>query len=331
MHIFLTGGSGFVGRRVLARLTAEGHRVTALSRSPESDAALMALGAEVVRGDMTSVEDFAPALADHEAIVHAAAPVDVWGPRERFQGAIVAATKDLHAAATRHRVARFIHISSESVLQDRAPLLDIDETAPYPPTPNSAYGEAKRDIERWLRERTGGPHVVLLRPPYIWGAGNRTIDDIAARARSGQFVWIDGGKVPIEMVHVDNVVEATISALTRGEHGAVYIVTDDRPMSAKAFLKPLLAARGVALSNRSARGALARPAAAAVEAVWHSLQIKAVPPVSRFLLDFVGLPRRYRIDRAKRDLGYRPVRTLEDGLAEVVAWSQFHARRHDPS
>jgi 2-alkyl-3-oxoalkanoate reductase len=326
MRIFLTGGSGFLGHRILLRLIADGHRVTALSRTAHSDAALQANGAKVVRGDLAAIENFAMALADHEVIVHAAAPVDVWGPRAYFQTAIVTATMDLHAAAARYCVARFIHISSESVLQDRSPLLDINETAPYPTTPNSSYGEAKRDIESWLHQRTGAPHVVILRPPYIWGAGNKTIEDIADKAEIGQFLWIDGGNVPIEMVHADNVAEAVMCALERGAHGAVYIVTDDRSMSAKAFLKPLLAARGVTLSNRSARASLARPAAVAIEAVWRALRINTVPPLSRFQLDFVALPRRYCIDRAKCELGYRPMRTLEEGLAEVRAWSAARRR-----
>ena len=165
---------------------------------------------------------------------------------------------------------------------------------------------------------------MILRPPYIWGPGSRAIHEITAKVRSGQFLWVEGGKVPFEMVHVDNVAEAVVRALTHGFNRGVYIVTDDRPMTAKGFLKPLLAAEGVTPTNRSVRIAWARPAAVAIEALWRALRLPTNPPLSRFQLDFIGRPRRYRIDRAKAELGYRPVRTLEDGLAEVRAW---HARR----
>ena len=59
------------------------------------------------------------------------------------------------------------------------------------------------------------------------------------------------------------------------------------------------------------------PLAAGVEAAWRLLGLKSVPPLSRFQLDFVALPRRYDLGKSRRELGYRPVRTFEQGIAEM--------------
>jgi hypothetical protein len=57
--------------------------------------------------------------------------------------------------------------------------------------------------------------------------------------------------------------------------------------------------------------------AAGIEAVWRLLGLKSTPPLSRFQLDFIALPRRYDLGKSQRELGYKPVRTFEQGIAEM--------------
>jgi 2-alkyl-3-oxoalkanoate reductase len=317
MNIFITGGSGFLGQRLIARLQQDGHRVTALSRSPQSDAKLNALGATTLRGALTDLEVWQGALKRQDVVVHAASPIEVWGDWNDFERDIVRASLNLYKAAARHQVRRFIQISSESVLQGEGPLLDIAENHPYPAEPNSFYGKAKKQVELGLLANNAGTECIILRPTFIWGHGGEQLDKVVDKVRSGQFMWIDHGDVPMEMVHVDNVVEAVCLALTQGQSGQVYWVTDGRPLSVREFLGALLRARGVEAPDKSIPGSLARPVAAGVEAVWRLFGLKSVPPLSRFQLDFIALPRRYDLCKSKRELGYEPVRTFEQGLTEM--------------
>jgi 2-alkyl-3-oxoalkanoate reductase len=317
MKIFITGGSGFLGQRLITRLRQEGHEVTALSRSPKSDAILKALGATSVRGALTDIDAWQEALAGQQVLVHAASPIEVWGDWADFERDIVRASLDLYRAAARHRVRRFIQISSESVLQGNGPLLDVSEAHPYPAEPNSFYGKAKMQVEQGLLSHIAGTECIILRPTFIWGQGGEQLDKLVDKVKSGQFMWIDHGDVAMEMVHVDNVVECVRQALTQGGSGQVYWVTDGRPMPARAFLGALLRARGVEVPDKSMPASLARPVAAGVEALWRLLGLKSVPPLSRFQLDFIALPRRYDLGKSQRELGYRPVRTFEQGLAEM--------------
>jgi nucleoside-diphosphate-sugar epimerase len=322
MNVFVTGGSGFLGQRLIARLKQEGHVVTALSRSPKSDATLNALGATPLRGALTDIAVWQGALTGQDVVVHAASPIEVWGDWKDFERDIVRASLDLYNAAARHHVRRFIQISSESVLQGEGPLLDVAESHPYPAEPNSFYGKAKMLVERGLLAHVASTECIILRPTFIWGQGGEQLEKVVDKVKRGQFMWIDHGDAPMEMVHVDNVVEAVRLALTQGHSGQVYWVTDGRPMSARAFLGALLSARGVVAPDKSMPGGLARPVAAGVEAVWRLLGLKSVPPLSRFQLDFIALPRRYDLGKSHLELGYKPVRTFEQGIIEMQTGGQ---------
>lgn len=317
MKIFVTGGSGFLGQRLIARLRQEGHEVSALSRTPHSDRALEALNATPIRGSLTDIARWQDALYGQEVVVHAASPIEVWGDWTAFERDITRASLDLYQAAGAQKVRRFIQISSESVLLGQGPLLDVTEAQPYPHEPNSYYGKAKMQVEKGLIADGSGPECIILRPTFIWGHGGTQLDKLLDKVRRGQFMWIDHGNVTMEMVHVDNVVEAVCLALTQGRSGQVYWVTDGHPMPAREFLGALIAARGVKVPGKNMPGSLARPVAAAVEALWRLLGVKSVPPLSRFQLDFIALPRRYDLGKSERELGYRPVRTFNEGLAEM--------------
>ncbi|MBL8020894.1 MAG: NAD(P)-dependent oxidoreductase [Leptospirales bacterium] len=315
MKVFVTGGTGFLGQKVIQRLKREGHTVLALARGEASIKKLEGAGAQCVSGTFENIATWEKNLGGVDAVVHCAAPVVFWGKWSDFDRDMVQATVNLHAAADRNGVKRFIHISSESVLQDRAPLLDIDETLPYPKEPNSIYGRAKKETEIALLGKDSKSIRIILRPTFIWGAGDKALDAMIEKIRAGQFMWIDHGKESMEMVHVENVVQAIVLALSKGNDKDIYFVTDDNPMPAREFLTQLLKARGVDAPVKNISGGLARAGAGIVEGLWKLLGIKNPPPLSRFEVAFVSQPRRYNISRIKNNLGYKPVMDLKAGLA----------------
>jgi len=317
MNVFVTGATGFLGSALVNRLVAEGHSVTALLRSEAARAEQERKGVRVVLGSLITTGGWEESLRGIDAIVHCAAPVEFWGKWENFERDIVTASVNLLAAANRTGVKRFIYISSESVLQDVKPLLDIDESEPYPAVPNSFYGRAKKEAEIALMSGQSQATRIVLRPTFIWGLGVKALDTMAAKVKSNDFMWIDEGVSVMEMVHVDNVVEAIVLTLAKGADKSVYYVTDDRPMPVRDFLGKLLGAAGVTPPAKNINGKLVRFAASVIEGLWKLFAIQSPPPLSRFELAFVSQPRRYRIDRIKRDLGYAPIRSLEDGLQSL--------------
>jgi nucleoside-diphosphate-sugar epimerase len=325
LKIFVTGGSGFVGSALVHRLVAEGHEVMALARSGSSIQRVRAAGADPVRGDLADLRQAdSPArtwlakLQEVDAVVHVAAHMEFWGPDSLFEQANHVPTVALHAASVAAGVRRFVLVSAASVStgSQRRPV--VDESTPEG-RPNIAYSRVKLATERALRQaHSGNTELVVLRPPFIWGRGMTTINEMAEVAETGRFAWIDHGRHIVDFVHVENLVGAVLLALTRGHYGGVYYVTDGTPMPIRDFLTPLLATRGADLSkSRSIPLAIAAPMAAMMDRTARLLRRMSAPPLTNWLVSFTGRDRSYDITAARTELGYSPDVTLEKGLAEM--------------
>jgi nucleoside-diphosphate-sugar epimerase len=130
MKIFVTGGSGFVGGHLLWRLRAHAHELIASSRSAAAAEAVTRAGAQVWRGNLFDAEAIARALAGCDAVVHAAAHLESWGPWAEFEAANVGLTQALLEGARRAGVPAFVHISAALVvMHDRRPAQGLDVSA----------------------------------------------------------------------------------------------------------------------------------------------------------------------------------------------------------
>ena len=314
MKIFITGGTGFLGQRVIRRLRQEYSDISGLARSSGSSKMLEALAVNPVLGSLENIDQWKDGLSGVDVVIHCAAPVEFWGSWDKYQKGIVEATEALFLAAEREGVKRFIFVSSESVLQDRKDLMDIDESEPYPESPNSFYGKAKMLAEQFILARNSPMESIIIRPTFIWGKGVKALDTLIEKVKSGGFMWIGHGKSFFEMVHVDNAAEAIALACVKGTHRNVYFVTDGNPQPVKVFLTKLLATRGIVPPEKSIPKGIAEMLAGMVENVWRTFNIRTYPPITRFDLAFVAMGRKYRIDKIKKDLGYEPVVSEQDGL-----------------
>lgn len=317
MKILLTGGSGFLGQRVIRRLVSIDHEVIALVRSRESAETVKSIGAIPVQGDITQIKDFSDSLRGVDVVIHCAAPVEFWGPWEKYQSGIIDATLSLAQECSRQNVKRFIHISSESVLQDTEELVEVDEDYSYPSEPNSFYGKAKKITEEQLLKLSSRMEVIIIRPSFIWGLDCPSFATLTEKVNSRQFVWIDQGKISFEAVHVENVAEAICLSFTNGKDRQIYFVTDNEASTVREFFESLFRALNLPTPGLSLPGLVARPLASLVEGLWRAFRLSTHPPLTRFDLAFVAIPRNYRIDRIKNDLGYVPVMTRAKGFQEL--------------
>ena len=318
MRVFVTGATGFIGGAVVRQL-APAHHVLAMSRSAAGDDAVRKLGAEPVRCDLLTLEPGQIPACD--AVVHCAAWVEPWGKREDYWGANVEGTERVLAAAKAAGARRFVHMSTEAVLWRGQHLRDVDETHPYPARTPYLYAETKAEAERRVvAANAPGFATIVLRPRFVWGPGDRTIvpeaRDMVAR---GAFVWLDGGRARTSTTHVANLAHATALALEKGRGGEIYFVTDGVTTDFKSFLTKLLGAHGVSLPERSLPSWLVRPLAALVEALWRAVGPEGPPPLTRHAVDLLCCDCTLRDDKARAELGYRPVIGVEEGLRALAA------------
>ncbi len=322
MRVFVTGGSGFVGGHVIEALRAAGHEVRAMARSDRSVRAVEAFGAEAVRCELGAVP--AEALAGDDAVVHCAAFVEEWGTREQFWSATVEGTSQLLAAAREAGVSRFVFIGTEAALFDGHDLVDVDETAPYPAKQRFLYSETKAEAERRvLAANAPGFATISVRPRFVWGPRDATVLPTVVRmARDGSFAWLDGGRARSSTTHVANLAHAVTLALTKGRGGEAYFVADDGERTLREFLTALAATEGVELPERSMPSALARPLSVIVEGAYRLFRARRAPPLTRFPIYMMSSTVTVRTDKARRELGYAPVITVDDGLARLRAASE---------
>lgn len=317
----MTGGSGFIGGRLIERLLAEGLAVRALARSEAAAAAVAALGAEPVRGELADTEAMREGAEGCELAFHAAAKLGDWGTREEFEEGNVQGTLNALAACTGAGVRRFVHVGTEAALMDGHPLVQVDETAPLRPDSPALYSATKARAEQAVRAAATGPlETVVLRPRFVWGLGDTTLlPRMVEMARSGRLAWIGGGRHLTSTTHVDNVVEGLVLAARLGRSGEAYFVTDGEPVVFRDFVGELLATQGVEAPGRTIPVALAGALAAGGEAAWRTLRLRGAPPLTRFAYWVSSQECTIRIEKARDELGYAPVRSIADGLAALAA------------
>lgn len=317
MHIFITGASGFVGGAAARDLVAKGHSVSAMSRSAGSDAKITALGATPVRCDLESIS--AGHLAGIDAVIHAAAFVEAWGPKDAWFKSNVLGTQAVLDAARGAGVKRFIHIGTEAAIVHGQHIDGADESTPLAPYSPYPYCATKAQAEMRVREANAPDFTTItLRPRFIWGPGDTTLlPTVEAMAKSGKWVWIDGGRAVTSTTHIANLVHAIDLALTKGQGGEAYFILDDKEVSMKDMIGGMAASKGLDLPDKSAPGWLVHMAGSVFEGIWRLFGLSGEPPITRHAAMVMSRNCVLKGDRAKAELGYQPVISREAGLAAL--------------
>jgi len=318
--VFVTGGSGFVGGAVLDALRERGEHACGLARSPAAEAAVAARGAAVVRGDLTDADALRAGMAGAELVVHCAAKL-IGGPREaaEFRRVNLEGTRAVLDAARATGVPRLIFLSTEQVLLGARPLVDADESWPYPERPAGPYAATKGEAERLVLESSSPALATIsIRPRLVWGPGDRTLlPTLVTAARSGRLRWVDGGGYLTSTTYVRNVVEGVLVAAERGRGGEAYFVTDGPPMPFRGFVTALLDAQGVPAPTGTVPRWLVRALAELAGRAWRVLPLPGAPPLDPVTLRVAGETCTVRDDKARRELGYEGKVSRERGLAEL--------------
>lgn len=318
--VFVTGGSGFLGRALIPALRAQGYTVRALARSAQAEQLVRHLGAEPVAGDLGDADALRRGLTGAAGVVHAAALAEAWGPPARYYTVNVEGTRRILDAARAAGVPRVVHISTEAVLLDGRPLVRATEDEPLPERAIGQYPDSKLAAERLARAASArGFEVVLLRPRLIWGRGDTTLLPVLRElVAQGRFSWINGGEHLSSTCHVRNCAEGVLAALERGRGGEVYHLTDGEPQVFKAFITRMLATQGVVPPDRSVPLGVALAAARAAELAWRWLPLGGEPPLTRTAALLTGQEMTLNDQKARQELGYRGSVTVEEGLMEMA-------------
>jgi len=317
--VFITGGSGYIGRNLVRRLIADGHRVRALVRSDAAAAIVTELRAEPVRGDILDGASLKAAMIGCEWLVHAAADTGHGAFTTSQHHTNLEGTRNVLNAAREAGITRAVHVSTEAVLLSGAPLHNANEDTPIPPRHAGSYSSSKAAAEKAaLAENRACLDVIVVRPRFVWGRDDTTaLPQLVAAARSGKLTWIDGGTYLTSTAHIDNVAEGILRALERGRGGEAYFITDGAPVEFRAFVSDLLRRAGVEPPSKTAPRWLVATVAGIGDWLERISGGRIRPPIGRQEYGTVGVEVTLDITKAESELGYRPVITREAGLETV--------------
>ena len=315
MRVFVTGGTGLVGRHVIAALRARADPVRALARSEAAAAALRAQGAEPVRGDLGDGRGIGESIAGSDAVVHAAAILLSGGSWNAWHAVNVRGTATIGRAAARAG-ARMVHLSSVAVYGRRATYdggagsVDEDFGLDRPSYPGDFYARSKREAELalWRVAEETGLQAVALRPCVIYGEGDRNFSPRVARlVRRGLAPMIGPGDNPLSVVYAGNVAAAALAALDRRDVTGPFNVTNDGAVTQRQFVERFAAGLGVRARWIPVPLALAWNGARLWDATVGALAGWTGLLSVRSSVQFLASANPYSSARAERVLGWRPV------------------------
>lgn len=313
----VTGGSGFVGGRLIERLITQGWQVRALARSPEAARIVERRGAEAVSGSLDDMTSLTNTCRGCDVVIHVAAHFKLWGDPAEFERSNVKGTANLLQAAAETSVKRFIQLGAAAVVMgDLKPMLRANESLPRQQRAWAPYSASKARSEALVLDanRPDVFETVVVRPPMIWGAGMPTLEHMAETVKAGQFRWVGDGSQAMSTAHVENVCHALELAIKKGRGGEAYFVSDDADSTLREVISGLLKTRGIEPPQASAPLPIAWFMATAMEWIWKTFSRKGEPPLTRQMLRLIGEPFTLDITKAQRELGYRPVITRAQGL-----------------
>lgn len=317
-RLFLTGGSGFVGRNLIRHYVAQGIEVVALVRSDAAETQVRKAGATPLRASLLAA-DLATLMQGCDLLVHAAADT-AHGYASPAQWQVnVTATQHLFAAAKLAGIPRAVHISTESVLLNGQPLTNASEDHPYPRHFAGAYSASKARAEQAVLALASDEFVVtIVRPRFVWGRDDSTaLPQLVAAVQSGKFAWISGGRYLTSTTHIDNLCAGVQHAASRGANRGIYFITDGEPQPFRDFVTRLLATQGITPADKQVPRWLIRVLAWCGDCAFHLTGGRIQSPLNQQVYATSAVEVTLNIDRARKELGYQPAVTTQQGMAEL--------------
>jgi nucleoside-diphosphate-sugar epimerase len=289
-----------------------------LARSAAAAEAVRRRGAVPVGGDLGDIAAMTEGMRGCGVVFHAAAKVALWGDWKDFERETLQGTANVIEAARAAGVPTLVHVGTEAVLADGGPIINADETRPIPAHPNGPYPRSKALAEQMVCE-ADGPRLrtVVVRPRFIWGEGDTSLLPVLAAAmKGGTWIWFGDRHHRMSTCHVANVSHGMMLAAERGRGGEVYFLTDGEPVDFAAFITRLVGTQGVTPPRRAAPLWVADVIAAAAEAPRTAVGplTGTQPPLTRTAVNLFFREVTVRDAKARRDLGYAPVITIEEGM-----------------
>ncbi|MEO8609603.1 MAG: NAD-dependent epimerase/dehydratase family protein [Chloroflexota bacterium] len=317
--IFLTGGTGFLGRHLVPALCRAGLSVRVLTRHPEQNAWLGRYpGVEIIAGDLLDSEAVTKGMQGCKYVIHAGGMFRFWGDEGEFAKTNALGTEHVLAAAVHADIQRLIHISTIAVIGEPDPSRLVDET--HPAHPADAYQRSKWQAEQAAMRYLADYQlpVVVLRPGAYYGplgqyAFNRLFFKDPMR---GIIMQVNGGRYVIFPAYIADVVQGVMKALEIGKVGEVYNICGDW-IAHKDVFDIVCQEANLHWPRLPIPGWLGINTARVLEGLSKITRTEPFWPLN--LRSYVYNNWRVSSEKARRELGFVPT-DFREGARKTIAW-----------
>ena len=321
----VTGGGGFLGKAIVGQLLERGDTVYSFSRHDHSE--LTEMGAAQVNGNLGDLEAVLKACEGMDVVFHTAAKAGVWGKFEDYYNTNVLGTENIITACKHHNIKRLIYTSSASVVYNGKNMTGDNETVAYPDKYMTHYPKTKAMAEKKVVAAADEDlAVIVLRPHLIWGPGdNHLIPRIIERAN--RLARVGNGKNIADTIYIDNAAEAHLLAADKlAENpdlsGRIYFISQEDRVPVWDMINRILQAAGRPPVKQAVPAPLAWLAGAILELIYKTFSIDSEPRMTRFVARELSTSHWYDTSAAKRDLGFFPRISTDEGFQYLEKWLQ---------
>jgi len=335
LKALVTGATGYLGSHIVERLLEQGHEVRALARTTSDIRHLKTTGAEIILGDIEEYDSLVPAVDGVDVVFHAAARVmPGWGVWEDFENCIVRGTENMLKASAEAEVSRFVYVSSGTVM-GKAALADTPaaETAPYDLEFNrdTYYDWAKMKGEQLAIDyhKQGRLQVTVVRPCMVYGPRCRLLTDRVFRYTKMPIgVWPGRENARTALVHITDVADCIILAATNEKAvGQVYNIAPPEEGRFRDLVAAMCRAAGKQVPRLTIPISLLYATAVVLE-LWARLwRNRNLPFLTRSDVRFLGEGMHVDGSKARRELGWEPKVSVEEGTRLYVQWRRSQGKK----
>lgn len=320
MNYLVTGATGFLGQRICSDLLGKKESVVAQGRNSLIGSDLIKQGCTFVKVDLReNIEHICHGI---DCVIHSAALSSPWGKREDFIDINVKATIKLIESAIKNKVKKFIYISSTSVYFDFTNRINIKETDYVAKKAPSLYTETKLMAENAILKYKDQIDIVIIRPRGIFGPKDTTLIPRVINAHDkGKLAIIGNKDTLLDLTYVGNVSYASLLAsISNIESGQIYNITNGEPVRVWKLIEEILARTNRELNKKVIPFTLVYYLAWLSELICSLPFINKEPTFTRYTTGLLAKSQTLNIDKAKDQLGYKPIMNMKDAIDETLNW-----------
>jgi nucleoside-diphosphate-sugar epimerase len=331
MKVFLTGGSGFIGNRLIERLLSEYHEVRLLLRDPKNIQKFQDKNIAIIKGDLLDEEVLMKGMEGCDWVFHLAAFTKPWSkdPNLSFK-TNVTGTKNVLEAALKCGVKKIVITSTGGTMSFSHDCKPVNELTNLNPVFHTAYEATKAEAERIAADYCiKGLHVVIVNPTRVFGPGKlstgNSLTKIIKWYIAGFWRIMPGNGEPIgNYVFIDDVVDGYLRAIRSGRKGERYILGGEN-----LSFKELFTILGEAAGRKRRMFYLSKGSLQIIMKT-SSLLTKTlgIPPlITRDWIDKYMKNWIMSSEKAINELGYK-ITPFRDGVVKTISWLKLNQNKN---